>query len=78
MPVIVRQPLPGIAKLLRFPRRMRIIETHDPGAMRIVQRERITQPVRDIPARFHGPRPDLHPVAVALVENLSVQLEERA
>ena len=47
----------------RLPHRVRVVETDQPGAVRGVERQRATQPVRALPSDFSLHNDELHPVS---------------
>ena len=56
---------------------MRIVVTQQPGSVTIVQCQRITDSMRNVPARRHFPCLNPDPVPSALVVDLSVQQQKR-
>ena len=66
--VVVRQALARVFKLLWGFDRMRVVVSQHSFAVRLVERQGITNAVRDVTIGFDTPSFNFDPVAVALIE----------
>jgi hypothetical protein len=74
--VIERQASAGIFEFLRWSDCMCVVISQNAFAVRFVERQCVTNAMRDVFAGAYAPRVDLDPVAVTLVDDDAVQVEQ--
>src|SRR5690348_10593954 len=75
--VIVGEPATRITLAPGWLHRVCIVVSEQSGSVAIVQCQRVTNAVWNVPVGFHPPRLDLDPVTAALVVNLAIQQQQR-
>jgi hypothetical protein len=76
VPVIERQAPAGILELLRRRDCMCVVISENAFAVWLVERQCVTNAMRDVFVGAYTPRHDLDPVSVTLVDDDAVQVEQ--
>ena len=74
--VVIRQPRSRILELLRRLDGMSVVVAQNPLAIWLMQGQRVTNAMWDIPRNHIPPRFDPDPVAIALIDDLVMELKQ--
>lgn len=74
MSVVIRQTHTRKLEFLGRLDRMGIVVAQNPFAVRLMQRQRLTNAMRSIGRRRHSPSVDLDPETISLINDLAIQV----